>query len=668
MHLQTLPLSQLRASPRNVRRTGGQHVDDLAASIASHGLLQNLIVSPAADGTTFDVIAGARRLLALNALADKGQLPAEIANAGVPCQVLDMQTTDGEVSLAENVIRAPMHPADQFEAFARLVDAGLSVGDVAARFGIKPVFVEQRLRLSRVAPELVKTYREGGLTLEQLEAFAISDEHKLQLGYWRGNLDTAWKLRPEEIRRGLAKGEIELARDPRGLLVGPDALVAAGGQVRRDLFEPAGGFTRDAKLLDKLAMAKLETAAEPVRAEGWSYVEVLPHWEDRHERATIDGRTRKPSAEEVIERAQLVTRYDALAGLDDMTPAQQTELDAVSDQLESFDQRLTVWTDDQRAKAGAVITLSRSGYIEIHRGVLRAGQRASTAPSKGASSGKDSKGSKATPNTVDLTAALSMRLAAQRTMALRAEVAARADIALIAVVHNLAGRVFYKGCASDLQISISTDEIARADPKIDKSTAAVELKRVHTAWRARLPQNPSELWKWLGDQGQDTLLNLLAYCAATTIMATDFASDPKRYAQTAADLAAAVDLDMAKWWKPTVEHFLGSVPKSVILAALREASAQPIIDAEKLDSAKADALAARAEPILCNPAAVWLPPLLRGPKWRQGAVKAEAKPVAAPKAAATPPKAAKPAAKPKAKAKAKPAAKGKPAKSAKKAK
>ncbi len=48
-NVQEIPLSQLSRSPRNVRRTAADDgVEELAASIASHGLLQNLTVMPAA--------------------------------------------------------------------------------------------------------------------------------------------------------------------------------------------------------------------------------------------------------------------------------------------------------------------------------------------------------------------------------------------------------------------------------------------------------------------------------------------------------------------------------------------------------------------------------------------------------------------------------------------
>ena len=55
-----------------------------------------------------------------------------------------------------------MHPADQFEAFKKLADErGFGAEDIAARFGVTPHVVRQRLRLSAVSPRLIEAYRNG---------------------------------------------------------------------------------------------------------------------------------------------------------------------------------------------------------------------------------------------------------------------------------------------------------------------------------------------------------------------------------------------------------------------------------------------------------------------------------------------------------------------------
>ena len=75
---------------------------------------------------------------------------------------------DEEVSLAENMVRAAMHPADQVEAFRRLADAGSTAAAIAARFGVSERTVEKRLHLGNAAPVLLDAYRAGEIDLDTI--------------------------------------------------------------------------------------------------------------------------------------------------------------------------------------------------------------------------------------------------------------------------------------------------------------------------------------------------------------------------------------------------------------------------------------------------------------------------------------------------------------------
>lgn len=72
-----------------------------------------------------------------------------------------------EISLAENLVRLSMHPADQFEAFKALADQGKGPEEIAGRFGCSPHTVKQRLKLASVAPSLIEAYRAEELDLDQ---------------------------------------------------------------------------------------------------------------------------------------------------------------------------------------------------------------------------------------------------------------------------------------------------------------------------------------------------------------------------------------------------------------------------------------------------------------------------------------------------------------------
>ncbi|MGO9171794.1 MAG: ParB/RepB/Spo0J family partition protein [Rhodomicrobium sp.] len=73
--MRMIPLSKLVSSLANVRKTGRDYgIEELAASIAAHGLLQNLTVRPVLDGkgnetAKFEAVAGGRRLAASKVLA-----------------------------------------------------------------------------------------------------------------------------------------------------------------------------------------------------------------------------------------------------------------------------------------------------------------------------------------------------------------------------------------------------------------------------------------------------------------------------------------------------------------------------------------------------------------------------------------------------------------------
>lgn len=185
-----VPLNKLKKSPRNVRKTehAAVEVESLAASITANGMLQNLVVEPECDGDGeptgyYFVTVGEGRRLAQLLRAKRRQIKKTEL---IRC-VLDTEHDAHEISLAENVIRSAMHPADEYEAFALLhAEKGMAAEDIAARFGVTPAVVRQRLKLAAVSPALMKLYREEEISLEQLMAFTITDDHVRQEAVWNG--------------------------------------------------------------------------------------------------------------------------------------------------------------------------------------------------------------------------------------------------------------------------------------------------------------------------------------------------------------------------------------------------------------------------------------------------------------------------------------------------
>ena len=146
--IREVPLSRLALAPENVRKTPPDPRADaeLKASIAALGLLENLVVRTD-DDESYAVVAGGRRLKTMQALVEDGALDADHP---VPCLVKPEGIAPAEISLAENVVRVAMHPADQVVAFTKLAEAGQSVSTIAARFAGMPAglagYIRDRLR------------------------------------------------------------------------------------------------------------------------------------------------------------------------------------------------------------------------------------------------------------------------------------------------------------------------------------------------------------------------------------------------------------------------------------------------------------------------------------------------------------------------------------------
>ena len=265
----SIPVSDLVACSSNVRRQLVTGIEELAALIESQGLLQNLIVTErvARGGTSrmrFGVVAGERRRRALLLLQKHGRLSK---THEVPCELVSAERAL-EVSVAENSGREAMHPADEFEAFRAMIAEGKGIEDVAARFGVSPLTVQRRLKLASVSPALLALYRQDGINLDQLMALTLADNHALQERAWAEA--PHWARSPAELRRRLTDADIAITGNALARFVGVDVYEAAGGHVRRDLFDGAqAGYITDVELLRRLAREKLEVFGEAARGEGW---------------------------------------------------------------------------------------------------------------------------------------------------------------------------------------------------------------------------------------------------------------------------------------------------------------------------------------------------------------------------------------------------------------
>jgi ParB family transcriptional regulator, chromosome partitioning protein len=205
--LENIPLDQLEIHEDNVRKCAGDElgIEDLAADIAVRGLLQSLSVRPILNGTgsetgRYGVQAGSRRFRALKLLVKQKKLAK---NAPIACIV----KRDGYVeadSLAENTQRQALKPLDEFCAFKAMADKGHGEETIAAAFRVSTLVVRQRMRLANANPAVLKAYEDDEISLEQLMAFCLSDNHARQEqvfeAQWPGRKGLEQSSRPSSWR------------------------------------------------------------------------------------------------------------------------------------------------------------------------------------------------------------------------------------------------------------------------------------------------------------------------------------------------------------------------------------------------------------------------------------------------------------------------------------
>ncbi len=605
--LLAVPLSMLIPSARNVRQGKNLAVDELADSIARIGLLQNLTVTPAADGVRYEVVAGRRRLEAMKLLVKRRQLPKDHA---VTCLVVE--AADGRTaSLTENVLRQAMHPLDEYEAFAALVSEGRSIEDIAADFGVTPLVVHRRLKLANVSPRLLADYRADKIKLDQLMALATTDDHARQE---QAFYDAAeWARSPDQLRSRVTDSEVDAATDPLARYVGVEAYHAAGGVSRSDLFSEDGAsvLLGDGALLERLTLEKLAPEVERLKAEGWQWVTPMPRatHHDLYTFHRVQASRREPSAKQAKrmkqlhdEQASIESQYDGEdEGVD--TDALEQRSEAIDDELASISASLLHYSDEDRARSGVVVSLDRQGEVVIHRGLTH------DAPSKSratrAAARIDGETGEVTVAS-GVSEALARRLSAHRTVALQVEVARRPDVALAAVVHTLVMQLvrhdYWPGTV-DIRPH-AHNHLDSFAPGIGESAAVVELQEMVEALGSGLPEDADAVWATLLGRSEVELLAMLAVCVALTINAVT----AKPAATPADDLARAVSLDMTRWWTSTAASYFGSVPKALIAEAVQAFAPGEV---QRLSALKKEAMAAEAERLATDTG--WLPDMLRTP-------------------------------------------------------
>jgi len=268
-----IPLSQLIESPDNPRKTyDDASLAELADSIRELGVLQPLLVRPLntyKGKTRYEVVCGHRRARA----ARRAELDE------VPCIVKCLDDRAATWSaLVENAQREDVPPLEESDAIQRVVEAGVTPEDIAARIGRPPRWVRDRLRLQHLQPPLAAMLTAGRLPLGGavlLSALSVDQQTEVAV---RVQGDSA--LPVAEVRRMISAVSRALCNAPWGL---HDASLSERGAcsvcpmrtgAQGELF---GADTKDDRCLDtacydtkKVAWLEHQAEAGHTVIKGWS--------------------------------------------------------------------------------------------------------------------------------------------------------------------------------------------------------------------------------------------------------------------------------------------------------------------------------------------------------------------------------------------------------------
>jgi ParB family chromosome partitioning protein len=274
MKLAFVSLDKLSISAANMRDgKKAPDVSDLVPTIRMRGILQSLIVRPAADPDHYEIVAGRRRFYAAQQVANETgfavDVPVAILDGGDDADAL-------EASLIENIARLDPDEVSQWETFTRLVKAGKSPEDIGLTFGLPEQAVKQVLALGNLLPRLRHLYRDGDVDLVSIRFLTLAS--KRQQREWLGLYDSpdAWAPKGQQLKNWLFGGQ------SISVLVALFSTRAAGLDTVSDLFGEDRYFT-DNGLFWEHQNAAIAEKREAYIADGWGEVVIVPPTEHFHD-------------------------------------------------------------------------------------------------------------------------------------------------------------------------------------------------------------------------------------------------------------------------------------------------------------------------------------------------------------------------------------------------
>ncbi|WP_242121894.1 ParB/RepB/Spo0J family partition protein [Sphingomonas lacusdianchii] len=581
---QTVKLAKLKQSEKNVRTTQPKNIPAMAASIRARGIIQNLLVTPSKPRGMFEVIAGERRFLGAMMLAEAGEIVA--ADYDVPVKIVAGDDNDlRELSLTENFQREVMTPAEECRAFQHFLQSDGDIDAVAKRFGQTRRFIEGRLRLANLAEPVFEALANGDMTLDMAKAYGSTEDRAKQERVFAQYRHSSY-ITADQIRRAISNDTMK-ATDPVAILVGADAYVAAGGRVERELFSEDGDRWSDPEIAQSLASTLMEAEAKRLGEEqGLAWIRPIATTNLYGATADLHRVALQPAplteaeetrAYEISERMEALTEEMSDESLEEEAYGiLESEYDRLQEEYEGIHNKPPVLPDDIKGQVGTFLMLDRNGKLVLETTYysetpLRTPGDADDAKPTGSTRDTSSLPPEAVaPGGKPLSARLHDELAVQRRDILAASILADPGLALDYALFAMVDRTRnYGRSGTTITAGRPNDPQMPADfaPTQAKITIAEAREALDTSWtEGASPVERFEAFRALGDD---------AKAAWLAIVVADSLEAKQDYGTVTtnplhARLASILEIDVAKWWRPTCANFFDRVSKGTLLATLTE--------------------------------------------------------------------------------------------------
>lgn len=536
-----LTVNELIFDKDNVRKVTTD-IKALAANIKVNGLIENLVVKKAANDK-YAVVAGSRRLSAIKSLEKGNEWDPKTP---IKCQLCTEEEAL-EISLAENLHRQNLNPADEFIAFQNLIDHGTDIPTIAQTHGITETVVKKRLKLASLSPTLIEALRNQEIDLHKAMAFTLTNDHKVQDKIYYDLKDCRWGFDADNIRGAITNDEI-LSTAKHAVFVGLKNYKLAGGSTREDLFEE-DIYIQDTDLLQKLVKEKILKIEKDFISEGWKWAEFhkdMYQWDLRDKMREMKPVTEKKSE---AEQKLLTQTLELLAPFEEIEHPTEQDIETIKELMDKVEvyKPKKYYTDNMKSYSGVTFTIDHTGEMVALYGWVKKEDDPNIKPEK-----KTEKSEKKKAGTSNK---LKIELAHVNWNILRYELMKNPEVAADLFIFESIVKTATYTDTLDISISESMRPGYRAETEImGQSTLTTDIQKLFTDMKLdwKNTDNRAEAFKLFRKLPEEKKRACLAYLSAYTLNPSTI-SEYKNSPMLAAQKEMRVDT--RKHWTPDEVYF-----------------------------------------------------------------------------------------------------------------